>query len=87
MLLTGNAEERWARLFGNSIGNGAADPADKTGSLADQLRHFEQHIIRDALTRHNGNVKTVMDELDIPRRTLNEKMKKLNIRRDTIEER
>ncbi|KEO57310.1 sigma-54-dependent transcriptional regulator [Thalassospira permensis] len=87
VLLTGNAEERWARLFGNSIGNGAADPADKTGSLADQLRHFEQHIIRDALTRHNGNVKTVMDELDIPRRTLNEKMKKLNIRRDTIEER
>ncbi len=79
VLLTGMPEERWARLFGNNAAS------DKTGSLADQLRHFEQHIIRDALIRHNGNVKTVMDELDIPRRTLNEKMKKLNIRRDDIE--
>lgn len=51
-------------------------------ALADQVREFEERIIRDALDRNDGNIKAVMEELDIPRRTLNEKMKKLNIRRD-----
>ncbi|WP_404423979.1 sigma-54-dependent transcriptional regulator [Thalassospira australica] len=85
VLLTGSPDDRWARLFNTGIGNNASAPSDKAGSLAEQLRHFEQHIIRDALIRHDGNIKPVMDELDIPRRTLNEKMKKLNIRRDTLE--
>lgn len=80
VLLVGSAEERFKRLFKGGfeqIGKPAGDLA-----LADQVRDFEERIIRDALDRHDGNVKSVMVELDIPRRTLNEKMKKLNIRRD-----
>ncbi|WP_259779520.1 sigma-54-dependent transcriptional regulator [Aestuariispira ectoiniformans] len=50
-------------------------------SLADQVRHFERHLIKDALKRYGGNVKAVMEELDIPRRTLNEKMVKYGIAR------
>ena len=80
VLLVGSAEERFKRLF-----KGGFEQVRKpTGefALADQVRDFEERIIRDALDRHDGNVKSVMEELDIPRRTLNEKMKKLNIRRD-----
>lgn len=80
VLLVGSAEERFKRLF-----KGGFDPAGKpstTLALANQVRDFEERVIRDALDRHDGNVKSVMEELDIPRRTLNEKMKKLNIRRD-----
>ncbi|WP_339858695.1 sigma-54 dependent transcriptional regulator [Thalassospira alkalitolerans] len=85
VLLTGNPDERWARLFGTGANTGTPSESDKSGSLAEQLRHFEQHVIRDALIRHDGNIKPVMDELDIPRRTLNEKMKKLDIRRAELE--
>ncbi|RCK39860.1 C4-dicarboxylate ABC transporter [Thalassospira profundimaris] len=80
VLLVGSAEERFKRLF-----KGGFDQVRKPAgdfALADQVRDFEERIIRDALDRHDGNVKSVMEELDIPRRTLNEKMKKLNIRRD-----
>ena len=51
------------------------------GPLADRMRAFEKTQIEDALRRHGGNVKAVLDELDLPRRTLNEKMSRLGINR------
>ncbi|ONH86302.1 Fis family transcriptional regulator [Thalassospira sp. MCCC 1A02803] len=80
VLLVGSPEERFKRLFKGGFETTTAPTGDL--ALADQVREFEERIIRDALDRHDGNVKSVMEELDIPRRTLNEKMKKLNIRRD-----
>ncbi|WP_336231761.1 sigma-54-dependent transcriptional regulator [Thalassospira sp. CH_XMU1458] len=80
VLLVGSPEERFKRLFKGGFEPTTAPTGDL--ALADQVREFEERIIRDALDRHDGNVKSVMEELDIPRRTLNEKMKKLNIRRD-----
>ena len=80
VLLVGSPEERFKRLFKAGFDSTAAHTANP--ALADQLREFEERIIRDALDRNGGNIKAVMEELDIPRRTLNEKMKKLNIRRD-----
>ncbi|KJE33902.1 C4-dicarboxylate ABC transporter [Thalassospira sp. HJ] len=80
VLLVGSPEERFKRLFKG--GFETATPQTSDLALADQVREFEERVIRDALDRHDGNVKSVMEELDIPRRTLNEKMKKLNIRRD-----
>ncbi|HBV00255.1 sigma 54-interacting transcriptional regulator, partial [Thalassospira lucentensis] len=82
VLLVGSPEDRFQRLFKG--GFDLAEPVATALALADQVKHFEERLIRDALDRHDGNVKSVMEELDIPRRTLNEKMKKLNIRRDKI---
>ena len=42
--------------------------------LADQVDAFEKRVIEQALERCKGDIKSVMDLLDIPRRTLNEKM-------------
>ncbi len=44
------------------------------GSLQDRLRCHERMLLEQALIRFRGDVQAVMDELDIPRRTLNEKM-------------
>jgi two-component system, NtrC family, C4-dicarboxylate transport response regulator DctD len=50
-------------------GNGIAARA-----LSDQMDAFEKRVIEQALDRCRGDIKAVMDLLDIPRRTLNEKM-------------
>ena len=49
--------------------------------LAIQVAAFEEDIIKRALERHQGNIKAVMDELDLPRRTLNQKMTKFGLNR------
>lgn len=43
-------------------------------SLQEQMRHYERLLLEQALIRYNGDVQAVMDALDLPRRTLNEKM-------------
>ena len=57
---------------------GLATPATAAAghSLADQLEAFEAQCLRAALARHGGEIKAVMDELQLPRRTLNEKMQR-----------
>ncbi len=49
--------------------------------LAIQLHNFERKVIHDALVRHQGSILEVMNELDLPRRTLNQKMHKLGLNR------
>lgn len=71
--------ERMGHILEGSVV--AAEDSGTSISLAEQVRHFERHLIKDALKRHDGNVKAVMAELDIPRRTLNEKMAKYGIMR------
>ncbi len=43
-------------------------------SLAEQANNFERLILERTLRRHDGNIQAVMEELDLPRRTLNQKM-------------
>ena len=43
-------------------------------ALAEQVDAFEKRAIEQALERCKGDIKAVIDLLDIPRRTLNEKM-------------
>lgn len=50
-------------------------------ALADQVRDFERSLIKDSLKRHHGRVKDVMTELDLPRRTLNDKMQRYGLLR------
>ncbi|MBY4677429.1 sigma-54-dependent transcriptional regulator [Marinobacterium arenosum] len=57
-------------------------PQDKPLSLALQVAAFEAEVIRQSLMRHKGNIKSVMDELDLPRRTLNQKMVKYGLNRN-----
>ncbi|MBR9869035.1 MAG: sigma-54-dependent Fis family transcriptional regulator [Oceanospirillales bacterium] len=54
---------------------------ENTLPLAAQVANFEYKVICDALQQHNGNIKAVMEMLDLPRRTLNQKMVKYQIDR------
>jgi two-component system C4-dicarboxylate transport response regulator DctD len=51
-------------------------------SLAAQQEAFEAHCLRSALTRHKGDIKAVLHELQLPRRTLNEKMQRHGLQRE-----
>lgn len=57
-------------------------PAAKSGvSLQCQMRSFERTLLENALRRHKGQVQPLLDELELPRRTFNELMKKHGIER------
>jgi len=53
----------------------------QTLSLAVRVAEYESQLIREALERHQGNIKAVMEELDLPRRTLNQKMQRYGLNR------
>ncbi|MBB1487099.1 sigma-54-dependent transcriptional regulator [Oceanospirillum sediminis] len=55
---------------------------DPSQPLAVQVAAFEAEVIRRSLARHNGNIKAVLEILDLPRRTLNQKMARYGIRRE-----
>ncbi|MCO4785415.1 sigma-54-dependent transcriptional regulator [Marinomonas atlantica] len=73
-------------IHGQSSTIGFDDLEYKPLPLAIQVAAFEEEIIKRSLERHQGNIKAVMDELDLPRRTLNQKMAKFGLNRsDYIE--
>ena len=78
VLSSHRVEERLAHILG-----AVEEPfgADKL-SLADHVRLYEKRLLQDALVRHGGNISAVMEDLSIPRRTLNEKMAKYNLARN-----
>ncbi|BBM66201.1 two-component system response regulator [Vibrio alfacsensis] len=49
--------------------------------LVIQLHNFERKVLHDSLVRHQGHISEVMLELDLPRRTLNQKMQKFGLNR------
>jgi two-component system C4-dicarboxylate transport response regulator DctD len=53
-------------------------------SLAAQQEAFEAHCLRSALSRHQGDIKAVLNELQLPRRTLNEKMQRHGLVREVF---
>jgi len=60
----------------------AATPAG--GGLKELMDAYERNLIEGALRRHGGRITDVMHELNLPRRTLNEKMTRLGLSRDRI---
>lgn len=54
------------------------------GGLADLVAAYERILISQSLVRHQGNIQAVMDELKLPRRTLNQKMLRHGLRRDEV---
>jgi two-component system C4-dicarboxylate transport response regulator DctD len=59
-----------------------ADSTAPGQSLAAQQEAFEAQCLRAALSRHKGDIKAVLNELQLPRRTLNEKMQRHGLMRE-----
>ena len=49
--------------------------------LKEYVEAFERMLIDNTMRRHKGSIVNVMDELQLPRRTLNEKMAKYGLQR------
>ncbi len=66
------------------LATAADEPADEAPGekpLKEHVEAFERMLIDNALRRHAGSVAKVMEELVLPRRTLNEKMAKYGLSR------
>ena len=63
--------------------NEASGPAMTTEGkpLKEYVESFEKMLIDNTMRRHKGSITAVMDELCLPRRTLNEKMAKYGLTR------
>jgi len=53
-------------------------------SLKTRMLAYEKYLIECSLLQHDGNIASVLESLQINRRTLNDKMSKLGIRRDEV---
>jgi two-component system C4-dicarboxylate transport response regulator DctD len=76
-----NAAERYALGLSEGAAAAPAVVADAGLPLADQVEAFERAVIERCLAESGGRISLVMQRLNIPRRTLNEKMARLNIDR------
>lgn len=58
-----------------------SNATNDAGALNAMVDDYEKTVIEKALKKHGGDVALVLEELDLPRRTLNAKMKKYGIER------
>lgn len=72
--------ENVSTLLNQETGD-AAKVAKEERPLKEHVEAFEKMLIENALRRHRGSIATVMEELSLPRRTLNEKMAKYALSR------
>ena len=75
-----NAAERQALGLTQPDAQTLAEPGGQ--SLAAQQEAFEAQCLRASLSRHRGDIKAVLHELQLPRRTLNEKMQRHGLTRE-----
>jgi len=52
-----------------------------TSGLTERVEQFETQVITHALKKHKGNIAETLKELQLPRRTLNNKMNQYLIKR------
>lgn len=64
------------------LGEPETDTVETGQSLAAQQEAFEAQCLKAALTRHKGDIKAVLAELQLPRRTFNEKMQRHGLTRE-----
>ncbi len=78
-----NAAERFV-LLGKPIqlGDSGPAPATSSSSLAEQVAEFEKAAIENALLENNGSIKQTMTQLNVPRKTLYDKMQRYQIDKD-----
>ncbi|MNL14222.1 Bacterial regulatory protein, Fis family [compost metagenome] len=68
---------------GRSLGDilGQREVIAAGASLAERLAAYERHLIEAELDRHDDSIAAVAEALQVPRRTLSEKMNRLGVRR------
>lgn len=59
----------------------SGEEKDQSQSLAEQVERFERSMIEQALVSSNGSLKEVMAVLNLPRKTLYDKMRKFNLKK------
>jgi two-component system C4-dicarboxylate transport response regulator DctD len=75
----GNVADRYVLgLCADGLLTGSDQPV-ASGILPDQVSRFERALIKDALRRFNGEVSEAARSLGVPRQTLYDKMKRLQI--------
>ena len=72
--------ETVSSILSDESGESGTQTADER-PLKEHVEAFEKMLIENALRRHKGSIATVMAELTLPRRTLNEKMAKYSLSR------
>lgn len=68
-------------LMTDSEDTGPAAITTEGKPLKEYVESFEKMLIDNTMRRHKGSITAVMDELCLPRRTLNEKMAKYGLQR------
>jgi two-component system C4-dicarboxylate transport response regulator DctD len=74
-----NCAERFLLLGDCAPQQGDDVDSDRSGAgatLPEQVERFERALIEQALVRHNGSIKEALVTLGLPRKTLNDKMRK-----------
>ncbi|MEJ0074866.1 MAG: sigma-54 dependent transcriptional regulator [Alphaproteobacteria bacterium] len=79
-----NTAERYALGLGGFAPR--AQPEETNLSLSEQVEAFERAVIERSLAESGGKISSVMERLDIPRRTLSEKMTRLGLDRQRFVE-
>ncbi|MBA6115382.1 sigma-54 dependent transcriptional regulator [Pseudomonas sp. NC26] len=80
----GNVRELANAAERHALGLGSPNLEGSPGaqSLGEQMEAFEAQCLRAALRLHRGEIKGVMETLQLPRRTLNEKMQRHGLIRE-----
>jgi len=76
-----NAAERYSLGMPDPLLPGDGASVGGRRSLAEQVDAFERNVIERALAESGGKISAVMEQLDIPRRTLSEKMARFGLDR------
>ena len=81
-----NVAERQVLGIGGLTGGALDRDPGHRKTLPEQLDAVEEAFIRKALEESRGNIQSAADTLGIPRRTLNEKMRRYNLERREFEQ-
>ncbi|MCY1526818.1 C4-dicarboxylate transport transcriptional regulatory protein DctD [compost metagenome] len=79
----GNVRELINAAERHALGLSAPAEAVDSQSLAEQMEAFEAQCLHNALLRCQGNIAQVIELLQLPRRTLNEKMQRHGLQRSS----
>lgn len=77
----GNIRElaHYAQRFALGLETAPSSQTDQPSSLGDRVARFEASILNDTLNETGGNIVEAMERLQIPRKTLYDKLKKYGI--------
>lgn len=70
-----------SKMLMADVGEDVPDVVSEGKPLKEHVEAFERMLIDNTMRRHKGSIQSVMAELSLPRRTLNEKMAKYGLTR------